>query len=111
MEHFFVITQLIFMLIVPASIGGYILGRNRNKHRQLEFDTPDSLINYLEACAISNPEMTKLLNDFKSISGQKLLTTPKWYHNPKENTPPEEHWKLFLSDLNREIGEDKIGVV
>lgn len=93
-------------------------------------DTPESVINYLEACSLdqNNPDMNELFCEFRLFVNQKQLSAgstvdegliplqeekkPDWFHNPQATVPPDKHWEVFFADLKRETDPDaKIGVV
>jgi hypothetical protein len=124
----FILFSVLYALFFFGS--GWAVHKTLN-HRKLnakELDppslqTPDDVLCYLEACAETEPDIKKLLEYFNLFvkSQQKQLPAhiessiekvdikkPRWYHNADESIPCEEHWKLFLEDLESEVGEESM---
>lgn len=122
------------ILLALASFGaGYAMHKNlhlrdRNPDPP-QLDTPEHIINYLEACSLAqdNEEAYRLFSEFRVFANQKLLPAsedegsidlrklekkPDWYHNPQADIPQDKHWEMFLTDLRRETESSaKIDVV
>lgn len=99
----------------------------KNKPELPQLDTPEQMMNYLEACSVNNYDLNQLLAQFRTFIAkpkQLQLTTsqetegtidlqmfkdlrrdnkkPVWHHDPNAKLPCDEHWNLFLTDLTRE---------
>lgn len=118
------IALIVLSFIIGAGVTAHADRRTiknlKNRPEPPQLDTPEQLINYLEACSVNNTGMTKMLGEFKTFTTKpKQLAAvstvnqkPDWIHNPRTKVPCDEHWKIFLNDLTRETtSADKIAVV
>jgi hypothetical protein len=114
---------IVIVCIILASfvLGGFTTAKffPHNKPSSPKLENADDVLNYLEAASVGQEETIEpLIQDFKNyltkLNEPKLLPASKkpiWYHSNNQQTPPDEHWKLFFNDLTRESGDDKIDVV
>jgi hypothetical protein len=99
------------------------LEESLEKAKKLNKSNSENVIDFLEASAhIGDVTAKKLLAAHQASLNaetpkalppkQVPAPAPQWLHNTEVTTPPEEYWKIFLCDMERETNdEDRYPVI
>lgn len=87
---------------VFSGVIGYIFGHTIGREIKPLVETTDEVVAYLEAHSIG--EASNLLTEFNAYlhRPKALPAKPDYYHNVNAGITAEQHWDLFIENINIE---------